>query len=302
MSQSSVQLEGDETVSSDSRFRFRQAFRKGIDKIRNKKPENKLNENSNLDYESYDEAPDSENTKTRFRDKLKDAYRGVKDSVKASTKPSNFRPMYNFSSLPNSNEIHVKSSEETKNLIKSLPPSPESNVKQVRIPYKPGDNSYTKMIDLASEIISTGNYMRSGKNNHNYLEGFYNSYRYRPGEYADIKGSVCSNYLEFGGVVFGKYFCPVSGYSLASTECCGGVNEQFCCEPVCLQERVNASADRGKPRLFYVYILIFCFLLAFLVIMSVLVFIARKRIWKEKYAGVKDEEKEKEDSDSWLDD
>jgi len=158
------------------------------------------------------------------------------------------------------------------------------------------------MIDLASEIISTGNYMRSGQNNHNYVEGIYNSYRYRPGEYSDIMGSVCSNYLEFGGVVFGKYFCPVSGYSLASTECCGDINEQFCCEPVGFQERVNASADRGKARLFYVYILIFCFLLTFLAIMSILVFIARKRIWKEKYAGVKDEEKEKEDLDLWLDD
>jgi len=199
--------------------------------------------------------------------------------------------------MPNSNELYDKRPEEADIYVKSIPYS-ESNAENLPLPYKPGDNSFEKLIDLAKKIIETGNYNRRGQNNHNYLVATYNSYNYRPGEYATTIGSVCSNYLEFGGVVFGKYLCPVSGYSLASTLCCGNTNEQFCCEPVGHKDSMN-STKKEMPKFFYLFVLI-CFFLVFVVILSIFVFIGRKKIWKEKYKGVKDEDKEKEDA--WIDD
>lgn len=131
--------------------------------------------------------------------------------------------------------------------------------------------------------------MRNGINNHDFNAGTYNFYNYRSGDYANVQGSKCANYLEFGGVVFGQYYCPVEGYSLSSTECCGATNEQFCCELPFTQQK---SQDDGVEKIkhVYFYILIFCPMLVFILIMMVLVYFARRRICKENYQGVRKDE------------
>lgn len=287
ISRANSQLVEDEPdASENSRFRFRKTFRKGIDKLSDKVK--KTDQISDADYETNDMS----NSNSRFRDKLKDNYRNVKGHFQVVTEPSKFKPMYNFSSLQNSNEL---AHEENVKTIK-LSPQPSRNV---QIPYKPGDSSFTTMIQLSERIIESGNYMRTGQNNHDYTKGTYNSYAYRSGDHAKINGSICSNYLEFGGIVFGHYICPIEGYSLHSTQCCGAVNEQFCCEPVGSQAQINGQIGGDeKSKLFY--ILIFVPGLLFIIIMSILVFVARKRIWKEQYEGVKKEEAEKEEID-WVD-
>ena len=41
--------------------------------------------------------------------------------------------------------------------------------------------------------------------------------------------STCVNYMEYDGVVYGVFNCPVFGYNIEANMCCGQVNEQFCC-------------------------------------------------------------------------
>jgi hypothetical protein len=74
---------------------------------------------------------------------------------------------------------------------------------------------------------------------HNYVGGMYNDYNYRPEKYSQIKGSVCVNNLEFDGIVFGEFMCPVEGYNYDETVCCGLPNEEYCCSPVERQAQLN---------------------------------------------------------------
>jgi hypothetical protein len=41
--------------------------------------------------------------------------------------------------------------------------------------------------------------------------------------------SVCANYIEYDGIVYGVFNCPVFGYDVEANMCCGPVNQQFCC-------------------------------------------------------------------------
>lgn len=59
----------------------------------------------------------------------------------------------------------------------------------------------------------------------------YNGYNYRPDRYGQVQGYVCKNYLEYEGIVFGEFRCPIEGYNYDATECCGLPNEQYCCTP-----------------------------------------------------------------------
>jgi hypothetical protein len=47
---------------------------------------------------------------------------------------------------------------------------------------------------------------------HNYNNGIYDEYNYRPNEYGSIIGETCTNKLEFEGIVLGKFVCPIEGY------------------------------------------------------------------------------------------
>ena len=44
---------------------------------------------------------------------------------------------------------------------------------------------------------------------HNYKSGMINDYQYRPEQYSMIMGETCTNNLEFEGIVYGKFLCPV---------------------------------------------------------------------------------------------
>lgn len=76
---------------------------------------------------------------------------------------------------------------------------------------------------------------------HNYMGGVYNDYNYRPNKYSQIQGQVCRNFLEYEGITFGEFLCPIEGYNYDETECCGDPNEQYCCTP---QDR---AIMRGEP-------------------------------------------------------
>ena len=46
------------------------------------------------------------------------------------------------------------------------------------------------------------------------IDGFNNDYNTRPGNYSQLRGSVCTNYIDYyDGVVFEKFFCPIEGFS-----------------------------------------------------------------------------------------
>ena len=44
--------------------------------------------------------------------------------------------------------------------------------------------------------------------------------------------STCANYMEYDGLVYGMFNCPVIGYDIEANMCCGPFNEQFCCTRV----------------------------------------------------------------------
>ena len=75
---------------------------------------------------------------------------------------------------------------------------------------------------------------------HNYQTGILNDYQYRPDQYSTVTGQTCTNNLEFDGIIYGKFMCPVEGYDLSSTYCCGKSNEQYCCT---LQEKQQENPE-----------------------------------------------------------
>jgi hypothetical protein len=86
---------------------------------------------------------------------------------------------------------------------------------------------------LAKKIMGRGGGGGGGhySGSHNYHNGNYNGYNYRPNQYGNVQGAVCTNYLEYDGIVYGQFRCPVEGYDLTATACCGMPKEQYCCHP-----------------------------------------------------------------------
>ncbi len=76
--------------------------------------------------------------------------------------------------------------------------------------------------------MSHSSYGYDGRNNY-YERGLYNNYNYRPGDYANTRGSLCKNYVNYDGVVYGQFYCPIEGFNYDDTRCCGPHNEEYCC-------------------------------------------------------------------------
>lgn len=264
-SRSNFQDTDDETEpnrENKRRIRFRQTLKKGYEKISNRRE----NEQNNLDY------VETQETDTfRFRKKFRDVKQRVSGKFRVVTDhpPSTHKPMYRFDKPIPYKNYNYNGEDDYK--VGNKP-------NEVLVPYKPGDSSNSIMRDLAKKIINSGNYNPNGLNKHIYEIGKYNDYNYRPGDNVNLNGSkICSNYLEYGGVVFGKHICPIEGYSQESTECCGSINEQYCCE---LVEPSNEKLEKSRPKnpyLMYYYLLIFMPALLFIVIMGLVVCIARSK-------------------------
>jgi hypothetical protein len=142
------------------------------------------------------------------------------------------------------------------------------------------------MENLARKIIKMGNFKGRGLNNHSFSIGFYNNYNYRE-KYNSIKGSICINYLEYNGIVFGKFYCPIEGFSKEDTECCGLEREQYCCsktEALEFQTRYNEEVNKEKTKQIYTIIALVCVILLFLFLISFsicLFFSCKKRVYQK---------------------
>ena len=55
------------------------------------------------------------------------------------------------------------------------------------------------------------------------------TYNYKQEEYSFIRGSICRNNINYNGVEFGQFECPIEGFDFAATSCCGPIYEQYCC-------------------------------------------------------------------------
>lgn len=244
-----------EKTESTRRFRFRQTFRKGVQKIVDKTNRKEVSiDNGEF---IYDEEYDSKENSRRVSNSLKNGYRKIKSKVRPSTTRS-FQPMYRFDPKEESNYLNVENNYQPEDF---------------QVPYKPGEMKHLTMIALAKNIIRSGNYKPNGFNNHIYQLGYYNNYNYRPDEYANATSSICSNYLEYGGIVFGQFLCPTEGYNITATQCCGAVNEEHCCEP----KSTSKKATQENPHLIYLYLLIFIPTVIFIIIMVLFVYIARRK-------------------------
>ena len=42
-------------------------------------------------------------------------------------------------------------------------------------------------------------------------------------------GEICTNNVDYDGIQFGRFRCPIEGYEISETDCCGPPNEEFCC-------------------------------------------------------------------------
>ena len=88
-----------------------------------------------------------------------------------------------------------------------------------------------KLAGVAKKIFMSSKGRPKNQYKHNYMGGYYNDYNYRPDRYGQIQGQMCRNYLEYDGIVFGEFMCPIESYSYDETKCCGDINEQYCCTP-----------------------------------------------------------------------
>jgi hypothetical protein len=59
--------------------------------------------------------------------------------------------------------------------------------------------------------------------------GKIHNFSYRHGKYATIVGSVCVNNINYNGIEFGHFVCPIEGFDYEATNCCGKIYEQYCC-------------------------------------------------------------------------
>ena len=59
--------------------------------------------------------------------------------------------------------------------------------------------------------------------------------------------STCLNYLEYDGVVYGEFNCPVYGFDTEANMCCGLVNQQYCCTQLEFDEFLrNATIEMSN--------------------------------------------------------
>lgn len=79
------------------------------------------------------------------------------------------------------------------------------------------------MAGLAKKIMGKGMH---GTGHHDYNTGYYNGYNYRPQQYGGIKGALCTNTMNYDGISFGQFYCPLEGYGYDETACCGPMNQQ----------------------------------------------------------------------------
>jgi hypothetical protein len=130
-----------------------------------------------------------------------------------------------------------------------------------------------------------------GSHNHNYQSGLYNGYNYRPGDYNQVRGSVCTNYLEYDGIVYGQFICPIEGFELDETACCGLPREQFCCRPGSQQQQQNIDnsfnndynrVDKPKRSGGFLAIIIILLLFSLLILFCVALFCCFKKKIYEK--------------------
>ena len=85
---------------------------------------------------------------------------------------------------------------------------------------------------MARKIQAASGGSHKKYNTHNYIDGYYNDYNYRPGSFGEIRSHLCTNYLEYEGIVFGQFYCPIEGFEALAEYCCAGpstAKEQFCC-------------------------------------------------------------------------
>lgn len=239
--------------NSRRRFRFRETFRKGVQKVIDKTNGNKdLNDEQDLD--DFNNEDDSRRVTSRIRS----GFRKIKTRLKPTPSiTKSFTPIYRF---------------ETKKKISYSLLENAYDPEDFNVPYKPGSMNYSIMIELAKKIIRSGNYMSNGVNNHDFQLGYFNDYNYKPDQYSNVTGLMCSNYLEYGGVIFGKFYCPIEGYSLASTKCCGEINEEHCCEPIAISKK----ATQENSHFIYFYLLIIISIVLFVLILLALILITKK--------------------------
>lgn len=139
---------------------------------------------------------------------------------------------------------------------------------------------------LAKKIMSRGGHgFGSGHHSHNYHAGSYNGYNYRPDRYGSIQGQLCTNYLEYDGIVYGQFRCPVEGFDYTATACCGLPKEQYCCHP----SEANYAGGFGGPyadaryknRNSYIMAAFVPLLFIFLICLTVMLFCCyKKRIYE----------------------
>ena len=69
---------------------------------------------------------------------------------------------------------------------------------------------------LAKKILHSKSNMHGGSHgsNHQSNLGVFYGYKYRPDTYSEISGETCLNNLEFDGIVYGRFKCPVEGWFL----------------------------------------------------------------------------------------
>lgn len=84
-------------------------------------------------------------------------------------------------------------------------------------------------------------------NNNNYRAGFYDDYNYRPDAYASIQGQSCTNNVNFDGIVLGSFICPIEGFDVTATMCCGSLNEQYCCTPAEASAQSQMMTQQEQP-------------------------------------------------------
>ena len=109
-----------EKTESTRRFRFRQTFRKGVQKIVDKTNRKEVSiDNGEF---IYDEEYDSKEDSRRVSNSLKNGYRKIKSKVRPSTTRS-FQPMYRFDPKEESNYLNVENNYQPEDF---------------QVPYKPG--------------------------------------------------------------------------------------------------------------------------------------------------------------------
>jgi hypothetical protein len=141
------------------------------------------------------------------------------------------------------------------------------------------------MSNLASKIIKYGSAKRKGFNTHDFNEGLYNNYEYRSDKFSLIKESLCKNYLEYNGIVFGQFYCPIEGFNEDDTKCCGIEKEQYCCgqiEYLKFHNKYQENANKTHVGLIVFIIFLVIFIILLLVGLGVLIYcLLKKHLYKQ---------------------